>query len=179
MTEVMASPMLEIFPLTKTSFAPYGEVIETKDADIIAINQGTTDRFHALCEVDVYDGGGVPIISIFRGQRRTTPIDIMLVERHPLGSQAFLPLSNHDWLVVVASASEHADAPDMSSLKCFLATGQQGVNYFKGTWHHPLLVLQPIQEFVVVDRQGGGHNLDEFWVERPAARIDISALPSH
>jgi len=172
----MASPMLDIEPLTKENFRPFGEVIETADARQIAINQGTTTRFDALCSVDVSDGGGLPIISVFRGNRRATPIDIMLVERHPLGSQAFMPLTEHDWLVVVASGASDSDRPDFTSLKCFLAAGNQGVNYHKGTWHHPLLVLQKTQDFLVVDRQGDGHNLDEVWVDKPAARIDISAL---
>ena len=172
----MGCPMLDIEPLSKAAFSPFGEVIETADARQIAINQGTTTRFDALCSVNVSDGGGVPIMSIFRGNRRTTTIDIMLVERHPLGSQAFMPLSEHDWLVVVASASAEKDTPDFSSLKCFLASGTQGVNYHKGTWHHPLLVLQQTQDFLIVDRQGDGHNLDEVWVDEPAARIDISGL---
>ena len=172
----MGCPMLDIEPLTKENFRPFGEVIETTDARQIAINQGTTTRFDALCSVDVSDGNGVPIISVFRGNRRAAPIDIMLVERHPLGSQAFMPLSDHDWLVVVASGASDSERPDFTSLKCFLAAGNQGVNYHKGTWHHPLLVLQKTQDFLVVDRQGDGHNLDEVWVDKPAARIDISAL---
>jgi len=172
----MACPMLDIEPLTKENFRPFGEVIETADARQIAINQGTTTRFDALCSVDVSDGGGLPIISVFRGNRRATIIDIMLVERHPLGSQAFMPLTEHDWLVVVALGASDSDRPDFTSLKCFLAAGNQGVNYHKGTWHHPLLVLQKTQDFLVVDRQGDGHNLDEVWVDKPAARIDISAL---
>ncbi|MDP6219942.1 MAG: ureidoglycolate lyase, partial [Alphaproteobacteria bacterium] len=103
--------------------------------------------------------------------------DIMLVERHPLGSQAFMPLSDHDWLVVVASASAEKDTPDFSSLKCFLASGTQGVNYHKGTWHHPLLVLQP-QDFLIADRAGpegetGNPNLQEHWEDAPVAVVAV------
>ena len=114
---------------------------------------------------------GRPIISLFRGTRRPDPIEIHLLERHPLGSQAFMPLSQHDWLVVVAHGNTAGNAPDFSTLACFRASGEQGVSYDRGVWHHPLLVLQPVQDFLVIDRQGEGHNLDEVWHDGPAALI--------
>ena len=169
----MAGRMLSIQPLTKADFAPYGTVIETRDAKQISINQGTTTRFDALAKIDVAREGGTPIISLFRGTRRSSPIKICLLERHPLGSQAFMPLSDHDWLVVVASGNADDSAPDFDSLVCFRASGSQGVSYDRGTWHHPLLVLQESQNFLVMDRSGDGHNLDEVWADDIAAHIDI------
>jgi ureidoglycolate lyase len=96
-----------------------------------------------------------------------------MLERHPLGSQAFMPLSDHDWLVVVASGNIDDSAPDFDSLVCFRARGGQGVSYDRGTWHHPLLVLEKTQDFLVMDRSGDGHNLDEVWADDAVAHIDI------
>ncbi|MGB1953238.1 MAG: ureidoglycolate lyase [Candidatus Puniceispirillum sp.] len=169
----MASRELVIQPLAKAAFAPFGTVIETDGAKQISINQGTTTRFDALAKIDVTHEGGIPIISLFRGTRRASPIAISMLERHPLGSQAFMPLSEHDWLVVVASGNADDSAPDFDSLVCFRATGSQGVSYNRGTWHHPLLILQDSQDFLVMDRSGDGHNLDEVWAEHPVAHIDI------
>ena len=164
-------PTLAIQPLTKAAFAPFGTVIETDGANQISINQGTTTRFDAMSAVDVEEAGGLPIISLFRGNCRPEPIEIHLLERHPLGSQAFMPLSQHDWLVVVAHGNSVGEAPDFSTLACFKASGIQGVSYDRGTWHHPLLTLQPVQDFLVIDRQGHGHTLDEVWHNGPAAII--------
>ena len=145
---------LDIQPLTKARFAPFGTVIETGGATQIGIKQGTTIRFDAMAGVDVTAGDGTPIISLFRGTRRPDPIEIHLLERHPLGSQAFMPLSQHDWLVVVAHGNAAGDAPDFSTLACFRATGEQGVSYDRGIWHHPLLVLQLVQDFLVSMKSG-------------------------
>ena len=82
-----------------------------------------------------------------------------------------MPLSQYAWLVVVAHGNAAGDAPDFSTLACFKASGIQGVNYNRGTWHHPLLTLQASQDFLVIDRQGDGHNLDEVWHDGPAAII--------
>ena len=166
-------PTLEIQPLNKAAFEPFGTVIEIDGAKQISINQGTTTRFDAMSTVDVNVAGGRPIISLFRGKRRPDPIEIHLLERHPLGSQAFMPLSQHDWLVVVAHGNVFGDAPDFSTLVCFKASGIQGVSYDRGTWHHPLLPLQAAQDFLVIDRQGDGHNLDEVWHDGPAAFIQL------
>ena len=153
--------MSELFiePLTREAFAPFGEVIETAGAESFPINEGTTTRFHALATADPGPDGQA-IVSIFRGTRRPDPIAIRMLERHPLGSQAFMPLAAYDWLVVVA------DEPKTEALRCFRAHGEQGVNYARGVWHHPLLVLVPVQDFVVVDRAGPGENLEERALDR-------------
>lgn len=140
-------------PLTSETFAPFGTVLQTDGARSFPINQGTTTRFDGLAVAEV--GEGSAAISIFRGTPRPAPIAIEMLERHPLGSQAFFPLSDHDWLVVVA---ERAEA---SALRCFRASGNQGVQYATGVWHHPLLVLVESQDFLVVDRSGPGENLEE------------------
>jgi len=147
--------------LTRAVFAPFGNVIEIEGAERILINEGTTERFHALAEMDVVDQGGKPILSIFRARQRSMPIKISMMERHPLGSQAFYPLNGENWLVVVSAA----DTPGPDNLKAFLASKAQGVQYGKNVWHHPLLILQTDQDFMVADRSGPGENLEEIWFE--------------
>jgi ureidoglycolate lyase len=150
---------LAIEPLTKAAFAPFGDVIEMAGAETRSINEGYATRFHDLARIKTGKQKGKPILSLFRATRRPAPIIIAMLERHPLGSQAFYPLSPDDWLVVVA---EGDDQPDLETLRCFKAAGTQGVNYARGTWHFPVLVLVPQQDFLVVDRQGPGNNLEEF-----------------
>jgi ureidoglycolate lyase len=156
--------MLPIEPLTERAFAPFGRVLQTEGAHRFPINQGTTTRFHALAVADP-GADGRAILSIFRGTRCTDPIEIAMLERHPLGTQAFMPLAAHEWLVVAALG------PDARALRCFRATGAQGVQYDAGVWHHPLLVLAPEQDFLVVDRQGPGDNLEVVEIDPRQIRI--------
>ncbi|HVI91390.1 MAG TPA: ureidoglycolate lyase [Dongiaceae bacterium] len=149
--------VLKIEPLTKGAFARYGEVIELEGAQHYGINQGFAERFHKLAEADTAAEGGSAIISIFVADPRPSPIRIELMERHPIGSQAFYPLQDRDWLVVVAE-----DPLTPQSLRAFRASGRQGVNYTRNVWHHPLLVLDPASRFLIVDRKGPGKNLEEF-----------------
>jgi ureidoglycolate lyase len=145
-------------PLTRTVFAPFGEVIETEGSRHYPINAGFTERFHDLASIDVAADDGRPLISIFRGQPRPIPLRLTWMERHPLGTQAFFPLDDRDWLLVVAVGP----APlEPHALRAFRAGGRQGVNYARGTWHHPLIVLTPDHEFLVIDRAGDGANLEE------------------
>ena len=168
---------LVIEPLTKASFTPFGVVIERDGAEIRMINEGTTTRYHALSQVDVAAGSGMPILSIFAGTPRPAPIAVSMMERHPLGSQAFMPLSDHDWLVVVAPTNADDSAPDFDGLRCFQARGDQGVSYAPNVWHHPLLVRQP-QDFLIADRAGpdgevDSANLQEHWEDPPVAVIKL------
>jgi ureidoglycolate lyase len=148
---------LTIEPLTRAAFEPFGDVIELDGAKQIPINLGTTIRFHDLARIDVEDEGGRAIVNLFRGQPRVLPFEVKMMERHPLGSQAFLPLNDKPCLVVVAPAGDL----DASAVRAFVTHGWQGVNYAKGVWHHPLLALGEVSDFIVVDRSGGGVNLNE------------------
>lgn len=148
-------------PLTAQSFAPFGEVIEASDrAEQIPINYGHTVRFHDLAKVEV--GEGEAIISLFRADPLADGV-LRIFERHPLGSQAFVPLQGKDYLVAVAPPG----AFDPHAVKLFRARGDQGVNYRTGVWHHFLLALEAQSDFLVIDRGGPGDNLDE--VELPEA----------
>jgi ureidoglycolate lyase len=140
--------------LTRADFAPYGDVIDFDGETHFPINQGYAERFHDLAQVDLADGDA--IISLFRGKPRPRPIVISMMERHPLGSQAFYPLQDRDWLLVVPQSPL-----DATTLRAFRATGRQGVNYMRNAWHFPLLVLEPFSNFIVIDRKGPGNNLEE------------------
>ncbi|KND57761.1 Ureidoglycolate hydrolase [Candidatus Paraburkholderia schumanniana] len=149
---------LTLKPLTREAFAPFGDVIELEGARHFPINAGTTERFHDLANVDVgFETGGRPLINVFRAQPHPQPVVISMMERHPLGSQAFVPLADVRYLVVVAPAGEF----DPTQLRAFCARGFQGVNYARGVWHHPLIVLEKAGDFIVVDRGGEQPNCDE------------------
>jgi ureidoglycolate lyase len=148
---------LSIEKLTRESFAPFGDVIELEGANHYPINLGSTERFHDLANVDVADQNGRTLINLFRGQPRELPFEIKMMERHPLGSQAFIPLDDSPYLIVVALAGELLT----ENLRAFITSGWQGVNYAKNTWHHPLLALEKVSDFIVIDRGGEGLNLIE------------------
>lgn len=145
---------LKLEPLTRDAFADFGDVIETEGAQHFAINQGMAERFHDLAKIDMAAEGKAQL-SIFVGKAWPMPIAIRMLERHPLGSQAFIPLEQQDYLVVVAKS------PEASALRGFLARGTQGVNYRRNVWHHPLLALKNESRFLVIDRGGPGNNLEE------------------
>lgn len=150
------SRTLTIEPLAPEAFAPFGEVLDVAGAELRMINDGTTERYHALARTEI-DAGGTAIVSLFRGQPRSFPYRVHMMERHPLGSQAFYPLADHPWLVVVAP-DDHGRPGEP---RAFLAHGRQGVNYRANVWHHPLMALGVVSDFLVVDRDGEGSNLEE------------------
>ncbi|RCS23345.1 ureidoglycolate lyase [Phyllobacterium salinisoli] len=163
---------LDVRTLTREAFAPFGEVIETEGAEMRLINNGTTQRFHDLAKVEATGEAARVLVNIFRGQAFAPPIDIAMLERHPLGSQAFMPLERRPFLVVVAE--DEGGRPGRP--QAFLGQGNQGVNYRRNVWHHPLLALEHASEFLVVDRGGEGNNLEEFFFEDTVYRI--AKLPS-
>lgn len=160
----MVARVLSPQPLTAAAFALYGDVVEAgPQVCQFAINAGNTTRYHDLMCIDVADGGR-PIVSLFRGQPRVLPFRIAMLERHPLGSQAFMPLNGRPYLVVVAPPGP---VPDEQALQLFVARGDQGVNYARGVWHHPLLALQAVSDFLVIDYAGPGRNCDEVTLAQP------------
>ncbi len=149
-------PVLTAIPLTAKDFAPFGDVIETPGAHCFDINDGFTTRHHALARADC-DGGVIQ--SIFQG--RVRPLTAQMLECHPLGTQSFVPLNAAPWLVVVAPE------PTPGACILFLCQGHQGVQYARGVWHHPLLVLDNPQNFLVVDREDSTENLKEVFFDAP------------
>ena len=157
-------------PLDARLFAPYGDVIEAgrDGGEQKIINEGHTTRFHDLADLTLDTDGGRPTLNIFRSEPLPQPLTLKLFERHPLSSQAFIPLGNQPYLVVVAPAGEF----DPGKLQAFLAAPTQGVNYHPGTWHHYSLALDRTSDFLVVDRDGPGDNCDEVLLDE-AAQIRI------
>lgn len=153
---------MKIEPLTKAGFAPFGDVIEVEGAQHYPINQGFAERFNDLAQVDAEAVN----VSIVVANPRPKPIAITLMERHPLGSQIFYPLQDRPWLVLVCG-----DPRDRASFRAYSATGRQGINYARNTWHHPLLVLEAESRFLVVDRKGAGTNLEEVAIDE--IRLDL------
>ncbi len=154
----MSLSYLDIQPLTKANFADFGEVIETDGAKILDINLGRTQRFHALGHVELGASDDKAIISLFRSNRWAHPLHIKMMEQHPMGSQAFLPVDKRPFLVVVADKDTHGEP---SAIRGFVTNGHQGINLYTGVWHHPQLILAETQDFMVIDRMGSGNNLIE------------------
>ncbi|MGY3571797.1 ureidoglycolate lyase [Vibrio paucivorans] len=166
---------LVIEPLTKQAFAEFGDVIEVENSDYFMINNGSTRRYHKLAEADVEEQGGNAIISIFQATPLEYPLTVKMLERHPLGSQAFVPLLGQPYLIVVAPKG---DNPSLADCRAFLSNGKQGVNYHKGVWHHPVLALTDQDKFLIVDRAGEGHNCDEVYFDTDLVSLHLEDIPS-
>jgi ureidoglycolate lyase len=160
---------LAVRPLSKESFAPFGEVLETDGAETRLIMAGTCTRFHALAAVESRGAGGRAVVSLFRAEPAALPLRLSMMERHPLGSQVFWPLSGGDWLVAVAPDENGRPGAPL----VFRASGRQGVCYAPNVWHHPLLALGQISDFLIVDRDGPGVNLEETHYETPYAVVAV------
>ena len=156
----MADRILKPLPITAERFAPFGDVIATRATQRGAMNEARFERFDDLAKINIDDNGdGHTAISIARSRSATTlPYRFDMVERHPLGSQAFIPLTRFAFVVVVAEPAASVEAHD---LHAFVTNGLQGINYHRGTWHMPLISLAAGQEFLIVDRAGSASNCEE------------------
>jgi ureidoglycolate lyase len=150
--------ILKAAALTAEAFAPFGDVVEVTGRKFRWINEDTCERFDDLAQVDVLAAGGRPVISIFKSQPRALPFQVKTLERHPLSSQAIIPLDGLPFLVVVA---DDGDSPIGGRIRAYRSSGAQGVNYRRNTWHHALIALDRTSHFLVVDRGGPGENCDE------------------
>ena len=157
-------------PLSHKKFAPFGDVIEKNNACSFLINEGNAMRFNDLAKVDVEYLDGQASINIFCAQATSFPLHLKILERHRLGSQAFYPLQNHPYLVVVANSMR---GTSISGIKIFKAKGTQGVNYHRGVWHHPLIALQPNSDFIVIDRRGDQNDTETIVLKPPHDRYII------
>jgi ureidoglycolate lyase len=148
-------------PLTREAFAPFGDVIETKDAQHFPINGGKCERYNDLAKVEAGAPNGRVLINIFRSTPYEFPLRLTMVERHPLGSQAFVPLSPRPFLVVVCD--DTIWGPGLP--QAFLTAPGQGVNYPPNRWHAVVTPIGEPQDFVVIDRGGDGNNLEEYFFD--------------
>lgn len=158
----MARFDIPIRPLTRDGFKPYGDVIQVAEAQHRTINQGWAERYVDLARLDVLELGGKPAIGIVRAEPRPMPLAVKIMERHPLSSQAFVPLSPRGFLVVVAPP---CDVPRPDQFAGFRTLAGQGVNYHRGVWHHPLIALDQAGDFLVIDREGPEKNCDEIFYD--------------
>lgn len=161
----MSQPMREILiqPLSREDFAPFGDVIEVEGSSSFPINHGMCDRYHDLAKVETAGENARALISLLRGKPYELPLKLDMVERHPLGSQAFMPLSAHPFLVVVAAD----EATGAGRPIAFVTQPGQGVNIHRNVWHGILTPLGGVSDFVVVDRGGDGVNLQEYFYSEP------------
>lgn len=158
-----------IEPLTREAYAPFGQVIEVEGAQHYPINGGMTERFHDLAKIEL---GGVhprPLVSIARGKPYELPLTLEMVERHPLGSQAFYPLSGRPFLSIVA--------PDTGGVpgtpRAFRTRPGQGVNMAINCWHAVLTPLEAVSDFLIIDRGGEGNNLEEYYFDEPYLIVQV------
>ncbi len=156
-------------PLRAEDFAAFGDVIETDGRESRWINDGTCRRFDGVADIDVLETDGRPLLSVFEASPRTLPLPIRTLERHPLSSQAFVPLQPLPFLVVVAHEGRE---PLSARLRVFVSSGQQGVNYRRNTWHHPLIALRRASRFLVVDRGGPGANCEMATFDTEVVLVD-------
>ena len=156
-------------PLTAAAFEPYGEVIDASRTPSALANGGAAEVHRDVAALDFAANGGRISISVVRTAPTPLPLRVAVMERHPLGSQAFVPLGGAEYLVIVAPDGEL----DPAAIVAFRASASQGVNLRRGVWHHPLVALHRASDFVVIERAGEGENLV---LERIAAPLLIEAL---
>ena len=144
--------------LTAEAFAEFGDVINTEHSVSELINEGNTEKFGDLAAIDTDAEGGTTAVHIYRSQPRSLPLSIEVMERHPLSSQAFMPLHSRPFLMIVAPAGETLQS---DAVRAFVSNGKQGINLRRGTWHHYQVSLQEKSDYLVIDRKGPGANFDE------------------
>ena len=151
MTERIIKPK----PITRENFSKFGDMITTENIKPIEINNGYAKRFDEVAKLDTSNENGETVISIFSALKRSFPMKVDMMEKHPLGSQAFIPMKETTFLTFVAPAGEK---PNLEKVECFIVPKGKGVNYKAGVWHFPLISTEDM-DFLVVDRKGSGDNL--------------------
>lgn len=152
---------LEIKPLTRAAFAPFGDVISFADSEPYQINNGMAERYHAIAQVELAGEDASAVVSLVASRKYDMPRRVDHLEYHPYGSQAFIPLDASPFIVVVGTA---AKTPDLTGLSAFVTNGEQGINYHQGTWHHVLLTPFAAMRFVCVDRDSPDDNCVNFHI---------------
>ena len=151
----MNEKIIKPIPITKENFSKFGEVITTENIKPLEINNGYAKRFDEIAKIDTSSQEGETTISIFSALKRIFPMKIDMMEKHPLGSQAFIPMKETIFLTFVAP---QAEKPNIEKIESFIVPKGKGVNYKAGVWHFPLIATEDM-DFLVVDRKGPGDNL--------------------
>ena len=151
MTNLIIKPKL----ISKENFKKFGDMITTSGIKPLEINDGYAKRFDGIANLNTKKDNGESTISIFSALKRSFPMKVDMMEKHPLGSQAFIPMKETVFLAFVAP---EADKPDLNKIESFIVPNGIGVNYNAGVWHFPLIATEDMN-FLVVDRKGDGDNL--------------------
>ena len=151
MTEKIIKPI----QITKENFSKFGDMISTKDIQPLEINNGYAKRYDGIANLNTSKDNGETTISIFSALKRKFPMKIDMMEKHPLGSQAFIPMKETTFLAFVAPNEEKLD---LNKIEAFIIPPGIGINYKPGTWHFPLISTEDMN-FLVIDRKGSGENL--------------------
>ena len=141
--------------ITKDNFSKFGDMISTENLKSLEINNGYAKRFDDIANINTSQDNGETTISIFSALKREFPMKIDMMEKHPLGSQAFIPMKETTFLAFVAPDGKK---PDLKKIESFIVSPGIGINYKPGTWHFPLISTENMN-FLVVDRKGSGENL--------------------
>ena len=151
MTSLIIKPKL----ISKENFKKFGDMITTAGIKPLEINDGYAKRFDGIANLNTKKDNGESTISIFSALKRSFPMKVDMMEKHPLGSQAFIPMKETVFLAFVAP---EGDVPDLNKIESFIVPNGIGVNYNAGVWHFPLIATEDMN-FLVVDRLGDGDNL--------------------
>ena len=151
----MIERIIEPIPISKENFSKFGDMSTTENIKPLEINNGYAKRFDGIAKIDTSDNNGETTISIFSALKRSFPMKIDMMEKHPLGSQAFIPMKETTFLTLVAPEGEKLEVDKIES---FIIPKGKGVNYKTGIWHFPLISTEDM-DFLVVDRKGSGENL--------------------
>ena len=141
--------------ITRENFAAYGDLIASDSIKPIDINAGYAKRFDDLAKINTSKDKGKTIVSIFSALKRSFPMKIDMMEKHPLGSQAFVPMKETIFLSFVAPPG---NVPEINKIQSFIIPPKMVINYKPGIWHFPLISTEDTN-FLVIDRKGSGSNL--------------------
>jgi len=148
--------------ITRKNFKKFGDLISTRKAKPIKINNGYAKRFDNLCRINTSLKKGNTIMSIFSAKKRKFPMKIDMMEKHPLGSQAFIPMKETTFLSFVAPEGK---IPQIDKIESFIVPPKMGINYKPGIWHFPLISTENTN-FLVIDRKGEGKNITIYKFEK-------------
>lgn len=172
---MVARLTIAVEPLSRDAFSRFGDVIEAHPRAVRRlINRGNAERFEDVARIDTLKGQGRTCISVVRVQPYVLPFNVTLLERHRLGSQAFMPWSGLPFLAIVAVSAKESLQPQ--DLRCFLCGPHQGVNYAPGTWHHPIFALGEPSDFLVIERAGAEDETDCEEIELGVGQIWIEVV---
>lgn len=160
----MKPDRLVLEPLTAEAFEPFGDVIQRRGAIPELINYGQTQKYADQALIDSGEADGHATVHLYRSRPASLPLHIKQLERHPLGSQAFMPLHQRPFPVIVAPPG---DEPDIRAIRGFITNGQQGINLRRGVWHHYQVSLDGVCDYLVIDRGGPGDNFEEWVFDEP------------